>query len=139
MIQRIQSVYLLLGSIAALAPVYFRNWIVPAAGSPVIDSTVQIVAVLTALVALFVIFQYKNRDRQYQLILGVQILTLILIVATISVLYLRGNLPGVEGTPASTPLILILLLPFVAYILFLLARRAVKKDIEKVKSMDRLR
>lgn len=139
MIQRIQSVYLLLGSIAALAPIYFRNWIVPAAGSPMVDSTVQIAAVLTALLALVVIFQYKNRDRQYQLTLGVQILTLILIVATISVLYLRGNLPGVEGTEASASLIALLLLPFLAYVFFLLARRAIKKDIERVKSMDRLR
>jgi len=32
-----------------------------------------------------------------------------------------------------------LLLPIVAYVLFLLARRAVEKDIERVRSMDRLR
>lgn len=140
MIQRIQSIYLLLGSIAALAPIYFRHWIVPAVpGTPLMDTAVQIVAVVTALVALIVIFLYGNREKQYKFTLVVQVLTLILIVSVISVLYLRENFPGVADTAITPASLALVLLPFAAYILFLLARRAIKKDIKRVKSMDRIR
>lgn len=140
MIQRIQSLYLLLGCIAVAAPLYLRVWLQHTdAVNPMVDIIVQIVAGLTALLALVVIFLHSDRPKQYRLTLIVQVLTLLVIVAILSVLYLSGNLPGVSETPVLSTTFSVVLLPFLAYIFFFLARRGINKDIELVKSMDRLR
>ncbi|NND71270.1 MAG: DUF4293 family protein [Rhodothermales bacterium] len=140
MIQRIQTVYLLLGSISVAAPLYIRVWLLHTdAVNPMVDVIVQIVAGLTAATALAVIFLHSDRSKQYRLTLVIQVLTLLVIVAMLSVLYLSGNLPGVSTTPVVSATFAVVLLPFLAYVFFFLARRAINKDIQLVKSMDRLR
>lgn len=141
MIQRIQTVYLVLGALALLALLLIDPiWNGAAAESQAwFAPTVLILGGLAALVALIAIFLYKNRERQHKVIILAQGLTVLHLLALYLGLYLANALyvrtsSGIDGVMLTA-----LVLPLAAYILFLLARRGVKKDIDLVKSMDRLR
>ncbi len=139
MIQRIQSIYLLLGALAVVAmllvDVIWENpatrtyaWFAPA---------VLVLDGLSAVAAIGTIFLYKDRKRQLRAIQGVQLLTVLLIAVLFVGLVLAGALPFVTGAGAAGWAGL--LLPVVAYVFFYLARRGVQRDIALVRSMDRLR
>ncbi len=140
MIQRIQTVYLVLGAVALGALLFFgvvwqgaataQGWFTPA---------VVLVDSLAVAVALGAIFLYKNRPKQRQVIVVAQVLTTVLLIVFCGGLYLANALYVRTAQGLDVGMLVALLLPIVAYVLFLLARRGVEKDIERVRSMDRLR
>ncbi len=140
MIQRIQTVYLVLGAVALGALLFFgvvwqgaataQSWFTPA---------VVLGDSLAVAVALGAIFLYKNRPRQRQVIVAAQALTTVLLLVFCGGLYLEKALYVRTAQGLDVGMLVALLLPIVAYVLFLLARRGVEKDIEQVRSMDRLR
>jgi len=140
MIQRIQTVYLVLGAVALGALLFFgvvwqgaataQSWFTPA---------VVLGDSLAVAVALGAIFLYKNRPRQRQVIVAAQALTTVLLLVFCGGLYLEKALYVRTAQGLDVGMLVALLLPIVAYVLFLLARRGVEKDIERVRSMDRLR
>jgi hypothetical protein len=138
MIQRIQSVYLLVGSVLLLVMMFFDSlaestaaallsWYIP---------TVLVTAGLAAAAALVAILLYKDRPKQSKVVLGAQLLVLVCMIALYGGIYLAGDsLLVIESVEHA----LLLLLPILAYIQFFLARSSIRKDIELIKSMDRLR
>jgi len=140
MIQRIQTVYLVLGAVALGALLFFgvvwqgaataQSWFTPA---------VVLGDSLAVAVALGAIFLYKNRPRQRQVIVAAQALTTVLLLVFCGGLYLADALYVRTAQGLDGGMLVALLLPIMAYVLFLLARRGVEKDIERVRSMDRLR
>lgn len=141
MIQRIQSLYLLLGALCIASLAFIESawqnqaaetiaWYVPA---------VAIVGAATVIVAVTTIFIYKDRFRQIKLIVAVQVMTLGLLVVLFSGLFLAGEFAELQGGTAAWGRLLPFLLPVAAYVFFYLARRGVQRDIDLVKSMDRLR
>ena len=137
MIQRIQSLYLfgaaaLLVLFVVLAPAWVAGvaeaaaWLGPAAYG---------LAVLTAVVALVAIGLYKSRDRQRSLVGVAQWLDLALVLVVLVGLYVSTT----EAEAGTTARYLTAVLPVVAYVLLRLAHVRVRRDIELVRSMDRLR
>lgn len=130
MIQRIQSVYLGLATLAVLATPVANGVVSPdswAWYTPVAAALI----ILIAAVSFGAIFLYKQRARQKTLVLADQLLLLPLI----TLLFIGAYYAGVSDVQSLLPLGL----PVLAYILLYLARRAIIKDIELVRSMDRLR
>ncbi|WP_022836629.1 DUF4293 family protein [Salisaeta longa] len=137
MIQRIQSVYLVLAAVA-LASLPFLNF---DAGVSLAWFTPTVIGLsgLAALSAVGCVALYANRERQLQAVQGVQVLVIVLAGAFYGGLFLAGGL-AVQGAQGILwPNVAELALPIVAYGLLVLARRGIKKDIELVASMDRLR
>lgn len=141
MIQRIQTVYLVLGALALLGLLLIDAiWSGAAAQSqPWFAPTVLILGGLAVLVALMAVFLYKDRERQHKVIILAQGLTVLHLVALYIGLYMANALYVRTSAGIDVEMLIALVLPLAAYIFFLLARRGVKKDIDLVKSMDRLR
>jgi hypothetical protein len=142
MIQRIQTVYLVLGALAAGALFFLDSlwsgavvqqfgWFTPVTAA---------LAGLTAVGALATVFLYNNREAQRSVTAGLQVLAALLTGGVFVGLYGAGAL-GLRGTGGTWNVskIAFLALPIVAYLFFMLARRAIQSDIELVRSMDRLR
>ncbi|SHI43095.1 protein of unknown function [Hymenobacter daecheongensis DSM 21074] len=158
MIQRIQSVFLLLLALAMLSVLFLPLWskldplsnqelVLTAtkltyahadAGMSVPTPTyiIAVLAVASAAVALFEIFQFRNRFLQLKL----GILNFLLIVATIGAsFYFSGvgekmlniKIPGTFEAG--------FYLPTLALMLNLLANRFIRRDEQLVRSIDRLR
>jgi len=141
MIQRIQTVYLVLG-ILALAGLLLVDalWTGPAATTYAwFAPGVLIVAGIAALAAAVAIFLYKDRSRQKQVVVGAQFLVLLQAIVLYGGLYMAGTLSVRTPEGISIERVIGLLLPILAYVFFALARRSIQKDIELVRSMDRLR
>lgn len=117
MIQRIQSVYLLVAVI--LGMVHFLAW------------PLFIIQMFASAVSLITIFLYKNRPRQALLCL-VSILANLLWYIVLAVLIQQG-----QQTTASLPLTACL--PLIAAILCFMARRAILADEKLVRAADRIR
>ncbi|QJX46860.1 DUF4293 domain-containing protein [Hymenobacter taeanensis] len=158
MIQRIQSVFLLLLSLAMLSVLFLPIWSKtdPVSGQTLVMTAFQLayentdagmsvsmstwpVAALAAastLVALFEIFQFRNRFTQLKL----GMVNFLLIVATIGAGFyfsslgeqmLNVKMPGTFQAG--------FYLPTLALLLNLLANRFIRRDEQLVRSMDRLR
>lgn len=135
MIQRLQTLYL---AAAAALLVLFVGLAGPwTAALPEtvawLSTVVTALSILTAVLALIALALFKDRARQNRAVLVTQWLDLVLVVAVLVGLYL-----GAQG-PDPTGRYLVALLPLVAYVLLRMARMRITKDIELVKSMDRLR
>jgi len=145
MIQRIQTVYLFLGALMLGAMGFFDapwsgraaaqfGWYVP---------TLIALLVITAGTAIGAIFLYegqKQRKLQRNVVVGVQVLTLLLAGVLYGGMYLAQTLTFTDPTGNILWARSIgLLLPVLAYGFFLLARRGIESDIERVESMDRIR
>lgn len=136
MIQRLQTLYLaaaatLLVAFVALGDLWAAGlsettaWLSPIAAG---------IAVLTSIIALVALALFKDRKRQRQIVFVAQWFDLALVVIVLVGLYLTANAGGdVTGR------YLISLAPVVAYVLLRMARQRITKDIDLVKSMDRLR
>jgi hypothetical protein len=141
MIQRIQTVYLFLG-VVTLATLGFFGWpwsSEAASGQVWFVPSLVGLLVITAGTALWSIFLYETRERQRTVVVTVQVGTVLLAAAMYGGLYLTSELAvrgpgGIQWGRA-----IVLALPLVAYVFFWLARRGIEHDIERVKSMDRLR
>lgn len=141
MLQRKQSVYLLLGSLSIVAMLFFDGiWETPAAETLVwyVPSLI-ITAIVVVLVALVAIFMYGNRSRQQQVVVAVQVLTLIFMVLLYGGLFLTGVTTQIAEGAVDAATLIGLALPILAYVFFYLARKGIQSDIDLVRSMDRLR
>ena len=138
MIQRIQSLYLLLA--AACLVLFVLTADVWVSGVAVEFSWLGPVAyglsVLTALAALGAVFLYRDRARQRGVIGATMWLDLALVAAVLGgLLASTGDAPAAGGYGRY----LVALLPVAAYLFLRLGRAGVHRDIQTVRSMDRLR
>ncbi|PSG88755.1 DUF4293 domain-containing protein [Aurantibacter aestuarii] len=135
MLQRIQTIYLLLVAIVSSGLIFvFNLWknedeLVFAIDKPIIFSAFLSIALL----AIITIFKFK--DRKSQFVLGRLNIILNLILLGFFV-YQSLNLSGETMVSEKG---IGMLLPFVSIVLLVLANKAIKKDEDLVKSVDRLR
>lgn len=136
MIQRLQTLYL--AAAAALLVLFLAlasSWAIALPENVAwLNPVAMGLSVLTAVVSLIALALFKNRKQQGQLVLAAQWLDLALVVAVLVGLYL-GSTTGATAMDRY----LVALMPVVAYVLLRMARQRITKDIELVKSMDRLR
>ena len=120
MIQRIQTVYLILAFVVLLVCAFC-------------DQTFMFLCGWTAALSgltLLDVFLYKNRPRQAMFCMGLMVLTLIYYVA------LAVYNHSMNGTLQLTwPMVL----PAVAIVLLFMARKRILKDEKLVRSLDRIR
>ena len=141
MIQRIQSVYLFFGALLLTLVVIFSNaWMgTVVALHTLLPLVVYALSAVGGFIGFAAVFLYKDRKMQAKLIAVVQWLALALVLVLVAALGMF-SFGSEQSAPAPSAMTyLVLLTPAAAYILFSLARRAVRKDIELVRSMDRLR
>lgn len=134
MIQRIQSVYLLLAAVVSGAVIFFLPLFVFKEGSYMMlnDAAFTAMTILSTLISLFSIFRYKNRQQQVasgraNIILNFLLFGLMIYMYFSSFAKQGGSL-GL-GT----------FMPLVVIILITLANRAIIKDELLVRAADRLR
>jgi len=129
MIQRIQSLILLLSALCLLIIVFYfpvlQNGDIQVLLTEKL-SYARLSAFLSTGLAIFSIFQFKNRNRQ--LIIN-QISKLFISIAFIIIIFQRGELNFAIG----------LFLFIIPYLLIILANYLIKKDEKLVKSADRIR
>ena len=134
MIQRIQTLYLL-GALAADAGFYFveqapsgvadQQWSMAS-----IDQTIQLIVMV---LIVWSIFKFKQRLHQFVL----NRLSIILNFVLVGVFaYQSLNLPGEASVSQKG---IGVLLPIISIVLLVLANKAIKRDEDLVKSVDRLR
>lgn len=141
MIQRIQSIYLILGALCLAGIGLFDIlWEGQAADTLVwYIPGVALFGAVTAVSAIVAVFLYTNRRKQLKLVVAVQVMTIIFAVIFYGGLFLAGEFYVLRRGADDLPRLLYFLLPVIAYIFFYLARRGIQRDIKLVKSMDRLR
>lgn len=141
MIQRIQTVYLLIGALLMAGFFAFERvwyeWTVPAGDA--IPWVLMVWGGVTALLGLVSILLYKTRERQRRIVVIVQWLTIVFITGLIGILFVVNRLAAVLAGQVPVVDIVAVFFPVAAYIFFYLARRGIEHDIEKVRSVDRLR
>ncbi len=141
MIQRIQSVYLLLAGLAlfwlGLAPAPWQ--LLESAPHAWIGPVARGLSVLLAIGAVVIIFQYRQRERQRTLVVLEQVGVLLMAVVYLGGLYLGGMLGVRSESGILWNRLLWISLPVLAYLLLWLARRGIEQDIALIRSMDRLR
>ncbi|WP_026462262.1 DUF4293 domain-containing protein [Adhaeribacter aquaticus] len=167
MIQRIQSVFLLILVIAMISVLFLPLWAKtnPQTGEEVVlrafslaaeplavtDSATAVatssintntmvigaLAILVALVALYEIFQYKNRFTQIKL----GLLNTLLLAALLGTIFYYSSYIGDELIKTDTPgkYQAGFYLPILGLIVNSLANRFIKRDEDLVRSVDRLR
>lgn len=135
MIQRIQSIYLLIVGILAgfgiFAPLWVNDKLITVKGF----DNIYILALFVSIIVLSVltIFLFKNRKLQFVLV-RFNILINIILLGVFG--YYTQTLSG-ETLVSEKEIGLII--PFVSIVFLYLANIAIKKDEELVKSVDRLR
>lgn len=141
MVQRLQSLYLLLAAVSLLLLLFFDlAWTSPAAAAYAwFTPVVLIFAGLLAVAALVTIFLYGDRVRQKRIVELLQYGTLLFMVVLFGGMYAAGDLHFLRDGEVSTGKIVSMLAPVFAYLLLFLARRGIVHDINLVRSMDRLR
>jgi len=144
MIQRIQTVYLLLATAFSGGVIFLLNLWVYEEGIKffVMDSFnsdnlllqgMSALFFISAILTLVAIFQYTNR--QLQFVLG-RLSILINFILLGVIVYFTQNLSGEINVSEKG---IGSLIPIVTIVLVVLANKAIKKDEELVKSVDRLR
>lgn len=148
MIQRIQSIYLLLAAIlmavTAFSPILVLNdgltlfsYGITEANENIVKPTWGIVfmAGLAALLSLITIFLYKNRKRQAKMTLATMVIVVFYFVTAIVYLasYLEDIFQGVSTVAYG------IILPVITLVLLLMANRSIRKDEKLVRSLDRIR
>jgi Domain of unknown function (DUF4293) len=144
MIQRIQSIYLLVATLLSGGLIFILNLWVDEQETKffVLDSfssentMLKVMGVfffVSALLTFIAIFQFKNR--QLQFVLGrLSILTNFIIIGI--VVYFTQNLSGEINVSEKG---IGLLIPILTIVFVVIANKAIKRDEELVKSVDRLR
>jgi len=142
MIQRIQSVWLLLAALTSgalfISPLYRYD---TAGGEQLLQTTgfypLLIIAAIMTLLPLAAIFMYKERKRQRGMVIGALFACLgFLGVMWMKTSNIQKEIPAPTGGQYAIPGAL---LPAVAIIFLMLAIRGINKDEKLVRSMDRLR
>ena len=136
MIQRIQSVFLLVVAfLGALLPIWMNLWI-NAEGNEVFAQTELVAMVsfyVSAALAIIAILLFKNRQNQFVTNRLNMILNLFLLGFFV---YRSLNLSGETLVSEKG---IGMLIPVFSIVFLVLANRAIKKDEDLVKSVDRLR
>lgn len=142
MIQRIQSIYLTIVIVlSAILPFVFKLWVKSNEEVFALDlfseltllsKLVPVFFFLSALIAAIAIFKFKKRQLQFVLVRIIILINLFLLGILI---YLSLTLPG----EASSEKGIGMFLPIVVILFAFLANKAIKKDEDLVKSVDRLR
>jgi len=136
MLQRIQTLWLLLAGLAALLTLKLPTYANAKADNTYVELTgltagtgVLIVTILVALVAFTAIGIFKNRPLQLKICLGA-----ILLEALLIFLYYRQASETVQGTLAVYAVLHMAIILF-----FVLAARGISSDEKLIKESDRLR
>lgn len=141
MIQRFQTLFLLLGCLAVAAMFLFdAAW--PGGQTDVpgwMPGALVAAAFLTISTAVWAILLYKDRERQYKVVLYAQFLTIACIIVMLVGLWQAQELSQMVAGPDGPWKLIAVLLPFLGYVLFRFARRAIARDIQMIRSVDRLR
>ena len=142
MIQRIQSIYFLLVIFLSIgAPFFFKLWVEADnevfafdlfAYESILFKLVPISFIISALLALITIFRFN--DRQQQFVLG-RIIILINLFLLGILIYLSLNIPGEIFSEKGIGMFI----PSIVILFAVLANKAIRKDENLVKSVDRLR
>lgn len=147
MIQRIQSVYLLVAGIVLAfgfcVPIVTFSDKASLNASALTDISGEYIStpwgvlffsVLSIITALYTIFSYKNRHRQIILTNVLLGFILFLCICIVAYSWAYGIKNEISFSPAYG-----MVLPILAYILGWLARRSIRKDEELVRAADRIR
>lgn len=136
MIQRIQSIYLLIVTLVSGAlPFWLPLWSDNQGDSVYAQNELLVAGFFgaAALLALITIFMYKNRKNQFVMNRLNMILNLFLLGFFV---YRSLTLSGESNISEKG---IGMLLPIVSIVFLVLANKAIKKDEDLVKSVDRLR
>lgn len=136
MLQRIQTVYLLLAAASALGLIFvFHLWIADDGTTVFAKDELPFFAVFLAsgVLSLITIFLFKNRKLQF--VLGRLNIILNFFLLGFFV-YLSLN---ISGETAVSEKGIGMFLPIISIVFLALANKAIKKDEDLVKSVDRLR
>jgi hypothetical protein len=143
MIQRIQTIYLLIASIVSGGLIFvFNLWKTLKENIFTLDlfqydsilfKCIPVLFLVSAILSIVTIFLFKNR--QLQFVIG-RISILINLFLLGLLIYVSLNLPG-EALVSEKGIGMFL--PILAILLIVLANKAIKKDEDLVKSVDRLR
>jgi hypothetical protein len=141
MIQRVQSLYLLVAALLLGVFLGFVDvWLAMAEEAfSWLSPVVMTLGVATMVVALGAVFLYKQRANQAKAILAAQWLDLLLVVVLAAVLGTLAFTTDADFTEAGALGYAVLLMPVFAYVALRMARLGVQKDIDLVRSMDRIR
>ena len=144
MIQRIQTLYLLIAAIFSAGLIFvFNLWenadkslfyaLDGFSSETMMFKFIPVLFFASALLSFIAIFQYKNR--QLQFVIGrINILTNLILLGLL--IYVSLSLSG-ETVVSEKGIGLVI--PIVVIFLLVMANRAIKKDEDLVKSVDRLR
>ncbi|MDO9594484.1 MAG: DUF4293 domain-containing protein [Lutibacter sp.] len=144
MIQRIQSIYLLIATVLSGGLIFsFNLWITEQgtkfyafdsiSSTNLVLASVFVLFIASAILTLLAIFQFKKR--QLQFVLG-RLAILINFILVGILVYFTQNLSGEFKVSEKG---IGLLIPIFTIVFVVLANKAIKKDEELVKSVDRLR
>ena len=136
MIQRIQTIYLLISAIFSGGLIFIFHLWTNENDAPVFakdNMTYFLMFLGSALLSLITIFKFKQRQTQF--VLGRLNIILNFILLGLFV-YLSLNLSGETLVSEKG---IGMLLPIISIVLLALANKAIKKDEDLVKSVDRLR
>lgn len=140
MIQRLQTIYLLL-AVVLLAILFLAEgaWTgtVATAHSWYVPVTMGLFG-LAAAGGVTSVFLYKDRKRQRGLVVIMQLVVLAGLLVKVVMNSMAGGFASVSSD-ASFEYWVGFGAPVMAYLMFLMARRGIDKDIKLIKSMDRLR
>ncbi|HET8854514.1 MAG TPA: DUF4293 domain-containing protein [Salinimicrobium sp.] len=136
MLQRIQTVYLFLAALVSGGVIFlFELWL-NTEGQPVMvedQTTVLLLFLASAVISLITIFLYRNRKLQF--VLGRINIVLNFILLGLFVFWSLK----ISGEVAISEKGIGMFIPVVSIVLLVLANKAIKKDEDLVKSVDRLR
>jgi len=141
MIQRIQSVWLLVAAIVMASLFYFPTYEFTAGSKPPLTIGEDFLAIIMTAISiglsLFTIFNFKKRKQQ----IGLTWLNILLCAALQAWLVVKVNNITTSGINMSIPghYWIGLFIPFITIILLFLAKSGINKDEKLVKSLDRLR
>ena len=141
MLQRVQTVYLLVAALLLGLFLGFVDVWLAAAGEAFgwLMPVTLLLGSVTLLASLGAIFLYKQREKQARVVSAAQWLDLILLLVLAVTLGLLSFGTDADLSEVGTVGVVVLLMPVFAYVALRLARRGVQKDIDLVRSMDRLR
>lgn len=145
MIQRIQSLWLLLAALVNAGLFYFDLYRADVVknGQTVVDGLrindhypSLLIALVITILPLVIIFMYKQRKRQR----SIAILGIVFNIGFISTVLMRvGNYTNSPAAPANGSYWIGSILPLLSMIFLFLALKGINKDDKLVKSLDRLR
>ncbi|WP_397447385.1 DUF4293 domain-containing protein [Polaribacter sp. R77954] len=143
MIQRIQTIYLLLASIVSGGLIFvFNLWNTIKEKIFVVNlfskeeityKVIPFMFIMSAILSIVTVFLYQNRKLQF--VIG-RIIILINLFLLGLLIYLSLNLSGETAVSEKG---IGMFLPIIVILLIVLANKAIKKDEDLVKSVDRLR